>query len=225
MRKAALDLAPAGFQKRTMIIAIDGPAASGKGTIARRLAVFYGMPHLDTGLLYRATARALVDAGHRLDDAVHAVEAARGLALTDFDEGRLRGEAMGEAASVVASIPAVRAALIDAQRAFARRPEGAVLDGRDIGTVICPDARVKIFVMATLEARAQRRAIELSGGNDKVDFASVLEDIQRRDIRDAARSAAPLRPAADAIILDTTHLGIEAAVEAARAIVEAAARR
>jgi cytidylate kinase len=207
-----------------MIIAIDGPAASGKGTIARRLAALYGLPHLDTGLLYRATARALIDAGHRLDEPFHAVEAARGLALIDFDESQLRGESMGEAASVVASLPEVRAALIEAQRRFARRAEGAVLDGRDIGTVICPDAEVKIFVTASAEARAQRRAIELAGRGGKVDFASVLEDILRRDSRDSERSAAPLRPAPDAAILDTTNLGVDAAVDAARAIVDAAAR-
>jgi CMP/dCMP kinase len=210
------------FKKGAMIIAIDGPAASGKGTIARRLAALYGMPHLDTGLLYRATARALLDAGRRLEDAERATEAARGLALTDFDEERLRGAVMGEAASVVASIPDVRAALIEAQRRFAARPEGAVLDGRDIGTVICPDAAVKIFVTASPEARAQRRAIELADRGEKVDYAAVLEDIRRRDERDSTRASAPLRPAVDAVILDTTHLGVEAAIAAARTIVEAA---
>jgi CMP/dCMP kinase len=208
------------FKKSRMIIAIDGPAASGKGTIARRLAATYGMPHLDTGLLYRATARALLDAGRRLDDEERATEAARGLALTDFDEQRLRGEAMGEAASVVASMRGVRQALVEAQRRFAGRPEGAVLDGRDIGTVICPDAAVKIFVTASAEARAQRRALELAGRGDKVDYAMILEDIQRRDARDSSRAAAPLRPAADAVVLDTTNLGVEAAIEAARAIVD-----
>ncbi|HVB89957.1 MAG TPA: (d)CMP kinase [Beijerinckiaceae bacterium] len=207
-----------------MIIAIDGPAASGKGTIARRLAAAYGLPHLDTGLLYRATARALIDAGSRLDEGARAVEAARALALTDFDEERLRGETMGEAASVVASLPEVRAALLDMQRRFTQRPEGAVLDGRDIGTVVCPDAHVKIFVTATVEARAQRRAIELAERGVRVDFGSVLEDIQRRDSRDLARAVAPLRPAADAVILDTTNLGIEAAVDAAQAIVEESMR-
>ena len=144
-----------------MIVAIDGPAASGKGTIARRLAAHYGLPHLDTGLLYRATARVLIDEGVRLDDVESAVAAARGLALTDFDEEKLRGREMGEAASVVGAMPDVRAALIDMQRRFAQHPSGAVLDGRDIGTVIAPKADVKIFVTASPETRAQRRALEL----------------------------------------------------------------
>ena len=203
-----------------MIIAIDGPAASGKGTIARRLAEHMGVPHLDTGLLYRATACALLDAGHRLDDVEHAVAAARGLALLDFDEARLRGREMGDAASVVAAIPAVREALIDAQRRFARRAEGAVLDGRDIGTVICPEAPVKIFVTAAPETRAQRRALELARRGEKVDYVLVLEDIRRRDERDSNRSSAPLKMADDAVALDTTKLDIEAAVAAAIAIVE-----
>ena len=203
-----------------MIIAIDGPAASGKGTIARRLAEHLGVPHLDTGLLYRATARVLLDAGHRLDDVERAVAAARGLALLDFDEARLRGREMGDAASVVGAIPAVREALIDAQRRFARRPEGAVLDGRDIGTVICPDAPVKIFVTAAPETRAQRRALELARRGEKVDYAHVLDDIRKRDERDSNRSSAPLKMAEDAVALDTTKLDIEAAVAAAVAIVE-----
>ena len=207
-------------KKDVMIIAIDGPAASGKGTIARRLAALYGMPHLDTGLLYRATARAVLDADGRLDDVARATEAARGLALTDFDEERLRGEAMGDAASVVAAIPEVRAALVEAQRRFAMRPEGAVLDGRDIGTVICPEASVKIFITASVEARAQRRAIELAGRGERIAYEAVMEDIQKRDARDRARASAPLRPAPDAVILDTTHLGVEAAIEAACAVVE-----
>ncbi len=205
-----------------MIIAIDGPAASGKGTLARRLAAHYGLPHLDTGLLYRATARALLDEGARLDDIAKAVSAARGLALTEFDEDRLRGREMGEAASVVAAIPEVRAALIDMQRAFIARPQGAVLDGRDIGTVIAPDATVKIFVTASPEARAQRRALELRGRGEKVDYQAILEDIKKRDARDSARSDAPLKPAADARMLDTTDLNVEGALSAALSIVEAA---
>jgi CMP/dCMP kinase len=203
-----------------MIIAIDGPAASGKGTIARRLAAHFGLPHLDTGLLYRATARVLLDEGSKLDDAEKAVSAARGLALLDFDEERLRGRDMGEAASVVAAIPQVRAALIDMQRAFAARPQGAVLDGRDIGTVIAPDAEAKIFVTASPEARAQRRALELRGRGEKVDYAAILEDIKRRDQRDSERADAPLKPADDAQVLDTTDLNIEAAFAAALAMVE-----
>jgi cytidylate kinase len=205
-----------------MIVAIDGPAASGKGTIARRLAAHFGLPHLDTGLLYRATARVLLDEGSRLDDVDKAVSAARALALLDFDEERLRGREMGEAASVVGAIPEVRAALIDMQRAFAARPQGAVLDGRDIGTVIAPEAQVKIFVTASPETRAQRRALELRGRGEKVDYASILEDIKKRDQRDSERTDAPLKPAEDAIVLDTTDLNIEAAFAAALAMVAAA---
>ena len=202
-----------------MIIALDGPAASGKGTLARRLAQHFGLPHLDTGLLYRATARALMEAGERLDDERRAVEAARGLALMDFDEEQLRGREMGEAASVVAAIPAVREALFDMQRSFASRPEGAVLDGRDIGTVICPDAKVKIFVTASPETRANRRALELARRGEKVNYADVLEDIRKRDERDSHRSSAPLLAAADAVMLDTSALDIEGAFAAALAIV------
>ena len=206
-----------------MIIAIDGPAASGKGTLARRLAAHYGLPHLDTGLLYRAAARALLDADQRLDDAQAAVAAARGLGLTDFDEARLRGGQMGEAASVVAAMPEVRAALIDTQRAFAARPGGAVLDGRDIGTVICPQAGVKIFVTASPEARANRRALELAARGERVAYADILADIRTRDARDAGRGAAPLKQAGDATLLDTTSLDREAAFAAALAIAEAGA--
>ncbi len=203
-----------------MIIAIDGPAASGKGTIARRLAAHYGLPHLDTGLLYRATARVLLERGERLDDSSRAVSAARGLALTDFDEEKLRGAEMGEAASVVGAIPEVRAALLDMQQAFAARPGGAVLDGRDIGTVICPNAPAKIFVTADPETRAQRRALELAKRGERIDYASVLADIRKRDERDSGRSSAPLLAAEDAVRLDTSTLDIESAVAAAIRIVE-----
>jgi len=203
----------------SLLIAIDGPAASGKGTLARRLARHFKVPHLDTGLLYRATAAGLIAQGERLDDVERAVAMARGLALTDFNEDQLRGREMGEAASVVGAIPEVRAALIEAQRRFAARPEGAVLDGRDIGTVICPDAPVKIFVTASPETRAQRRALELAGRGEKVDFAAILDDIRKRDERDSSRSSAPLKAAADAVTLDTTKLGIEEAFAAALKIV------
>ena len=205
-----------------MIIAIDGPAASGKGTIARRLAAHYGLPHLDTGLLYRATAAALIAADRDLYDEPAAVAAARGLGLTDFDETVLRSRQMGEAASVVAAMPGVRNALIEAQRAFAARPGGAVLDGRDIGTVVYPQATVKIFVTASASARAQRRALELAQRGEKADYAAILEDILRRDARDSERTVAPLRAADDAVRLDTTHLGIDAALAEALQIVEAA---
>ncbi|WP_374547835.1 d(CMP) kinase, partial [Rhodoblastus sp.] len=180
----------------------------------------FGLPHLDTGLLYRATARVLLDQGSKLDDVEKAVGAARGLALRDFEEERLRGREMGEAASVVAAIPEVRAALIDMQRAFASRPQGAVLDGRDIGTVIAPEADVKIFVTASPEARAQRRALELRGRGEKVDYAAILEDIRKRDQRDSTRAEAPLKPAEDARLLDTTDLNIEGAFAAALAMVD-----
>ena len=203
-----------------VIIAIDGPAASGKGTVARRLAAHYGLPHLDTGLLYRATARILLDEDARLDDPAAAVAAARGLALIDFDEARLRGREMGEAASVVAAIEPVRQALIEMQRRFARQDGGAVLDGRDIGTVIAPDADAKIFVIADPETRAQRRAIELRRAGERAAFEDVLADIRKRDARDSDRAAAPLRAAADAMTLDTSHLDIESAVAAAIALVE-----
>ena len=202
-----------------MIIAIDGPAASGKGTIARRLAEAFGLPHLDTGLLYRATARAVLDGGGDINDLAAAVSAARGLGLMDFDESKLRGKDMGEAASIVASMPAVRAVLIDAQRTFASRQSGAVLDGRDIGTVICPRAEAKIFVVADAEVRAQRRALELRKRGEAADYEAVLADIRRRDERDLGRSTAPLKRASDAVVLDTTKLDIEGAVSAAVAIV------
>jgi CMP/dCMP kinase len=202
-----------------MIIAIDGPAASGKGTLARNLARHFCLPYLDTGLLYRATARALMDAGHDLAGKDAAVVAARGLALTSFDENLLRGREMAEAASIVAAIPEARAALVDLQRGFACRPGGAVLDGRDIGAVICPEACPKIFVTASVEVRATRRALELRSQGEEADYAAVLADIVRRDERDKNRAAAPLMAAKDAIVLDTTTLDVEAAFKAALAIV------
>jgi cytidylate kinase len=205
-----------------MIIAIDGPAASGKGTLGKRLAAHYGLRHLDTGLIYRAVAKALTDAGHALDDRERAVAAAHGLDPEQFDEAALKGHAMGEAASIVSAMPEVRAALIALQRDFAARPPGAVLDGRDIGTVICPQADVKIFVVADARERARRRAAELAAQGTAVDAEAVLADILRRDERDRSRAAAPLMPAPDAHLLDTTHLDIDAAVRAAIALVEAA---
>jgi cytidylate kinase len=206
-----------------VIVAIDGPAASGKGTIARRLAAHFHLPHLDTGLLYRATAASLLQSGQDLNDVEAAVAAARGLGLTEFDEDWLRGAQMGEAASVVAAMPDVRAALLKAQRDFAARPGGAVLDGRDIGTVVCPHAHVKIFVTASPAARAQRRALELMRRGEKMDYAVVLADIARRDARDRDRADAPMRAAADAVELDTTTLDIEASLARAIAITESRA--
>ena len=203
-----------------MIIAIDGPAASGKGTLAKRLAAHYGLRHLDTGLLYRAVAKAVLDAGRRPDDREAAIAAAKQLDPGKFDEAALKAYAVGEAASVVSAVPEVRAALFDFQQAFAAPPPGAVLDGRDIGTVICPNADVKIFVTATPQVRAQRRALELMGRGEPVDEAAVLADILARDERDRSRTAAPLVQAKDAQLLDTTSLGIEEAFRAALAIVE-----
>jgi cytidylate kinase len=204
-----------------MIIAIDGPAASGKGTLGKRLAGHYGLRHLDTGLLYRAVAKALLDAREPLDDAARAGRAAHALDPSTFDEKVLKSHAVGEAASVVSAIPEVRAALLDFQRQFGRVPPGAVLDGRDIGTVIFPDADIKIFVTATPEVRARRRALELQAAGVPVQEADVLADILRRDERDSSRAAAPLKRAPDAHLLDTTHLDIDAAFRAAIDIVEA----
>lgn len=205
-----------------MIIAIDGPAASGKGTLGKRLAAHFSLRHLDTGLIYRAVAKALVDAGHPLGDRDRAVAAAHALDPTQFDEKALKGHTIGEAASIVSAIPEVRAALLKFQRDFASAAPGAVLDGRDIGTVICPDAEVKIFVVAAPEERARRRAAELKAIGQPADEAAILADILRRDERDRTRVVAPLKPAPDARLLDTTHLDIDAAVQAAVDIVEAA---
>ena len=177
-----------------MIIAIDGPAASGKGTLGKRLAAHYGLRHLDTGLLYRAVAKAVTDAGHRPDDAARATAAAKALDPAAFDEAVLKGPAVGEAASVVSAIGEVRSALLDFQRTFAAAPPGAVLDGRDIGTVICPDADVKIFVTAAPQVRAARRTAEFRANGANVNEAEILGDILRRDERDSARAAgAPRR--------------------------------
>jgi len=203
-----------------MIIAIDGPAASGKGTLGKRLAAHYGLRHLDTGLLYRAVAKALLDAGRPLDDVASAVEAARRLDPAGFDEAALKSHALGSAASQVSAIPQVREALLSLQRAFAAAPPGAVLDGRDIGTVICPDADAKIFVTATPQERARRRAAEMRASGAAVDEAEVLADILRRDERDTTRAIAPLKPAPDAHILDTTYLDREQAFRAAVDMVE-----
>ncbi|BAQ46913.1 MULTISPECIES: (d)CMP kinase [Methylobacterium] len=203
-----------------MVIAIDGPAASGKGTLAKRLAEHYRLPHLDTGLLYRAVALTLLDADRDLADADAAAAAARGLDAAFLSDPRLRGSAMGEAASIVSAQGAVRAALLDWQRRFAGAAEGAVLDGRDIGTVVCPDAAVKLFVTASAEERARRRHRELDGRGEAVAYEAVLSDILRRDARDADRAAAPLRVAEDAVVIDTTALDADAAFRAATGVVD-----
>ncbi|MDQ8699775.1 d(CMP) kinase [Hyphomicrobium sp. LHD-15] len=197
-----------------MIIAIDGPAASGKGTLAKRVAEHFGYACLDTGLLYRAVARDVARQGFRLEDIWAAIAAARGLDPASFDDPALRGTAAGDAASIVARIPVVRAALLTYQRDFARRPPGAVLDGRDIGTIVCPDADVKIFVTATPEIRAKRRFTEFEARGDTVAYETVLADILVRDARDSGRPNAPMAQAADAMLLDTSNLSIEAAFDA-----------
>lgn len=208
-----------------MIIAIDGPAASGKGTLAKRLAAHYRFRHLDTGLLYRAVAKTLLDAGHSPGNRARAVAAAEAIDPASFDESALKSQAVGEAASLVSAIPDVRAALLAFQRSFAGKPPGAVLDGRDIGTVICPNADVKIFVTATPQVRAGRRILEFRNRGEIVDEAAVLADILRRDERDMSRVIAPLKQAADAHLLDTTALDADAAFAAAIGLIERVRRR
>ena len=202
-----------------MIIAVDGPAASGKGTIARALAAHFALPYLDTGLLYRAVGVATLRAGGdpaNADDAL----AASGFPVSLLDDAALRDEAASRAASQASAHPAVRQALFERQRAFALQPGGAVLDGRDIGTVIAPDADAKLFVTASPEVRAARRAKDVPES-----YEAVLADIKARDERDSGRSAAPLKRAEDADLLDTTDLGIESAVQQAIALVEAQVSR
>lgn len=198
-----------------MIIAIDGPAASGKGTIARRLALHFGLPHLDTGLLYRAVGRAVVEAGFDPRDAEAAARIARELPISALEVPSLRDDATAELASIVGTHPPVREALMEFQRRFAGSPGGAVLDGRDIGTVVCPEADVKIFVTANTEIRAERRVKELRSRGLPAIYAAVLQDLKMRDDRDSRRAVAPLKPAEDAFLLDTSEMSIEAAVAAA----------
>lgn len=205
-----------------MIVAIDGPAASGKGTLAKRVAAHYCLAHLDTGTLYRAVARDTLASGWDPADEDAALKAARTLDLGTLDDPALRSAGLGEAASLVARYEAVREALLAYQRAFAGSAPGAVLDGRDIGTVICPNADVKLFVTATSEERARRRFIELREAGTLVSEAEVLADIRHRDERDAGRAAAPLRRAQDAHLLDTTNLDIDAAFRAAIDLIDAA---
>lgn len=205
-----------------MIIAIDGTTASGKGTIAKRLAAHYGLPHMDTGRLYRAVAVAALKHGVDLDAAGPLADLARMLDLTDFVEHELRSAEAGKAASVVAAIPSVRQALFELQRAFATRAGGALLDGRDIGTVIAPDAHVKLWVDADVRQRGERRWKELASNGEDITLEQVVEQLRVRDERDQGRADAPAAIADDAILIDTTDLTIDAAVERAMAAVEAA---
>jgi CMP/dCMP kinase len=202
------------------IIAIDGPAASGKGTLARRLAAFYKLPHLDTGLLYRGVARAVLDEGLSLENEAVAVHAAHILDLTRWPLEALRARSMSDAASKVAQFTGVRAALLDTQRRFANQNGGAVLDGRDIGTVVCPQARVKLFVTASAEERARRRFRELQASDATLTYEIVLDAIRARDARDANREAAPLAMAAGAFVINTTDLNPDLAEQSARTHVE-----
>ena len=204
-----------------MIIAIDGPAASGKGTLAKRLAAHYGFRHLDTGVIYRAVAHALISQALDLRDEAAAIRAAQTLDPATFDNPALKSHDVGSAASIVSAIPGVRTALLEFQRQFAAKPPGAVLDGRDIGTVICPDAEVKIFVVADPKIRAHRRTLEALARGEVADEATILADILARDERDQNRAIAPLKPAKDAYLLDNSHLDIEGGVRAAIDIVEA----
>jgi cytidylate kinase len=201
---------------RPLVIAVDGPAASGKSTLANRLAQYLGLPFLDTGLLYRAVARAMLDQGLDFDDATGAVRAAEALSSADVQPGRLRGEGVGQGASRVAAVPAVRTALLPFQRRFATTGPGAVLAGRDVGTVVCPDATFKLFVTASDEERARRRYEELRRRGEEPMYAAVLEELRERDRRDAERAVAPMRVSSEAWVLDTTRLDADAAFEAAR---------
>jgi cytidylate kinase len=203
-----------------MIIAIDGPAASGKGTLAKRVAAHFGLACLDTGLLYRAVARDVLEQERSLEDEAYAARVARTLDTATLHDPALRLPGVGDAASVVAKFPKVRAALLDLQRDFARQEPGAVLDGRDIGTVVCPDADVKIFVTATAEVRARRRYAEQKARGEPVTYEGVLASIRQRDERDASRADAPMKAASDAILLDTTELDIEAAFDAAVGLIK-----
>ena len=206
----------------SITIAIDGPAASGKGALARRLADYYHLAYLDTGLTYRAVAHRLLEEGGSLEDEAAAVDAARRIDLGNLNRGVLSAHAVADAASRVAVFPEVRRVLVEKQREFAERSEGAVLDGRDIGTVVCPGAEVKLFVIASPEVRAGRRLRDIESRGGRADFDAILADIKRRDERDTGRADSPLRPAADAHLLDTSEMTIEAAFQAARGFVDAA---
>jgi cytidylate kinase len=214
--------------KRVFVVAIDGPAASGKGTLARRLAAHYGFAYLDTGSLYRAVGIGAIAAGKSPADEDAALQAARSLDVSGIDETAIRTREAGEAASLVAVMPAVRAAILRFQRDFATKPPGgkpgSVLDGRDIGTVVCPDADAKLFVTASPEIRAHRRWLELKGSGSTVSEAQVLEDTRERDRRDSERATSPMKPAPDAHLPDTSNLSIEAAFGEAVRIIDKSMR-
>lgn len=205
---------------KPFVIAIDGPAASGKGTLARKLALHYHLPHLDTGLTYRAVANALLQKALPLDDENVAISVAQSLDLSRLDPAELSSHAIGEAASKVAVMANLRKVLVAAQRQFSQMGVGAVLDGRDIGTIVCPDADVKLYILASPQARAERRYKEIIAKGGAADYADILADLERRDERDMNRAEGPLKPAADAHLLDTTKLSIEAAFAAACALID-----
>ena len=209
----------------TFTIAIDGPAAAGKGTLSRQIADTYGFHHLDTGLTYRATAKALLDAGLPLDDEKVAEKMAREVELAGLDRDILSAHAIGEAASKIAVMPAVRRALVEAQQSFATRQPGTVLDGRDIGTVVCPEAPVKLYVTASPEVRARRRHDEIVARGGEAEYGEIFADVKKRDERDMGRADSPLKPAEDAHLLDTSEMSIEAAFQAAKVIIDAALKR
>ena len=225
MDRQASSSAPTRHSNAGFVIAVDGPAASGKGTIATMLGEAYGLPVLDTGLLYRAVGVTLERLGGDLDDEAAAAAVARGLDARCLADPALRTASSGEAASRVAAHPAVREALLALQRAFAAQASGAVIDGRDIGTVIAPDAPAKLYVTASAPERARRRWRQLADAGEATTYEDVLLDIERRDVRDAGRADAPMKPADDAVLLDTTEMTISAAADAARRIVEAARAR
>lgn len=213
------------MKNKSFVIAIDGPAAAGKGTLSRLVAEEYGFHHLDTGLTYRATAKALLDAGLPLNDEAVAEKMAREVELAGLDRNILSKHEIGEAASKIAVMPAVRRALVEAQQRFSKRMPGTVLDGRDIGTVVCPDAPVKLYVTASPEVRARRRYEEIIGNNGMADFDAIFDDVRRRDERDMGRADSPLKPAVDAHLLDTSEMSIEAAFQAAKSIIDASLSR
>lgn len=205
-----------------VVIAIDGPAAAGKGTLSRQIAETYGFHHLDTGLTYRATAKALLDAGLPLDDETVAEKMAREVELAGLDRDILSAHAIGEAASKIAVMPKVRRALVEAQQAFSMKAPGTVLDGRDIGTVVCPDAPVKLYVTASADVRARRRYDEIIAKGGEAEYDDIFVDVTKRDERDMGRADSPLKPAQDAHLLDTSKMSIEAAFQAAKSLIDEA---